>query len=293
MALSEEQLATWAAVCEVRTPGAWNSVDTGMVDMVSEEPVCAIETDDGERVADEISAGDADFIVLAAEALPVLVARRARAGGRERGAAHGARVVPDARRAAAARERGADRQPRRAHPRDRERRGHQAGGRLMRPRPKPEAEASPAPKRKPRVRRTVFHGERPTPDAVVRRARRAARGRRRRPGRARARPRPARARRARGRRLRRRRRREQRASRPRSGRPSTSRSTTAPKAIAMHKANHPHTRTSCENIWEVDPREACGGRPVGSPGFRPTARTSRAPRAPSRGARRSAGSRGS
>jgi hypothetical protein len=36
----------------------------------------------------------------------------------------------------------------------------------MRPRPKPEAEASPAPKRKPRVRRTVFHGERPTPDAV-------------------------------------------------------------------------------------------------------------------------------
>jgi hypothetical protein len=75
MALSEEQLATWAAVCEVRTPGAWNSVDTGMVDMVSEEPVCAIETDDGERVADEISAGDADFIVLAAEALPVLVAR--------------------------------------------------------------------------------------------------------------------------------------------------------------------------------------------------------------------------
>ena len=37
----------------------------------------------------------------------------------------------------------------------------------------------------------------------------------------------------------------------------------SPEAIAMHKANHPNTRHFCENIWEVDPKEACGDRPVG------------------------------
>jgi len=43
----------------------------------------------------------------------------------------------------------------------------------------------------------------------------------------------------------------------------------SPEAIAMHKANHPDTRHFCENIWEVDPREACGGRPVGLAWFSP------------------------
>lgn len=42
-----------------------------------------------------------------------------------------------------------------------------------------------------------------------------------------------------------------------------------PKAIAMHRANHPGTRHFCENIWEVDPREACGSRPVGLAWFSP------------------------
>lgn len=37
----------------------------------------------------------------------------------------------------------------------------------------------------------------------------------------------------------------------------------SPEAIAMHSANHPRTKHYCENIWEVDPREACGSRPVG------------------------------
>lgn len=37
----------------------------------------------------------------------------------------------------------------------------------------------------------------------------------------------------------------------------------SPEAIAMHAANHPRTKHYCENIWEVDPREACGSRPVG------------------------------
>ncbi len=36
-----------------------------------------------------------------------------------------------------------------------------------------------------------------------------------------------------------------------------------PKAISMHRANHPETRHYCENVWQVDPREACGGVPVG------------------------------
>lgn len=41
------------------------------------------------------------------------------------------------------------------------------------------------------------------------------------------------------------------------------------RAIAMHRANHPETKHFCENIWEVDPREACGSRPVGLAWFSP------------------------
>jgi DNA (cytosine-5)-methyltransferase 1 len=43
----------------------------------------------------------------------------------------------------------------------------------------------------------------------------------------------------------------------------------SPQAIAMHEANHPETRHYCESIWEVDPREACGSRPVGLAWFSP------------------------
>lgn len=42
-----------------------------------------------------------------------------------------------------------------------------------------------------------------------------------------------------------------------------------PEAIAMHRANHPRTKHYCENIWDVDPREACGSRPVGLAWFSP------------------------
>lgn len=42
-----------------------------------------------------------------------------------------------------------------------------------------------------------------------------------------------------------------------------------PEAIALHAANHPETKHFCENIWEVDPREACGSRPVGLAWFSP------------------------
>lgn len=45
-----------------------------------------------------------------------------------------------------------------------------------------------------------------------------------------------------------------------------------PAAIAMHKANHPETRHFCENILEIDPREACGSRPVGLAWFSPDCR---------------------
>ncbi len=43
----------------------------------------------------------------------------------------------------------------------------------------------------------------------------------------------------------------------------------SPQAIAMHKANHPETRHYCEDIWQVDPKEACAGRPVGLAWFSP------------------------
>lgn len=43
----------------------------------------------------------------------------------------------------------------------------------------------------------------------------------------------------------------------------------SPAAIAMHRANHPRTLHLCENVWQVDPLAACGGRPVGFAHFSP------------------------
>lgn len=44
------------------------------------------------------------------------------------------------------------------------------------------------------------------------------------------------------------------------------------KAIAMHAANHPDTRHFCEDILDVDPLAAAGGRPVGLAWFSPDCR---------------------
>jgi DNA (cytosine-5)-methyltransferase 1 len=45
-----------------------------------------------------------------------------------------------------------------------------------------------------------------------------------------------------------------------------------PEAIAMHRANHPWTKHYVSDIWEVDPKEACAGRPVGLAWFSPDCR---------------------
>ncbi|MGG4106749.1 DNA cytosine methyltransferase [Paenibacillus lautus] len=42
-----------------------------------------------------------------------------------------------------------------------------------------------------------------------------------------------------------------------------------PAAIAMHRANHPDTEHYCESVWDVDPREVAGGRPVALAWFSP------------------------
>lgn len=42
-----------------------------------------------------------------------------------------------------------------------------------------------------------------------------------------------------------------------------------PEAIKMHKTNHPETKHYCESVWQVDPIEACAGRPVGLAWFSP------------------------
>ena len=42
-----------------------------------------------------------------------------------------------------------------------------------------------------------------------------------------------------------------------------------PAAIAMHCANHPDSKHYCENVWDVDPVEACAGRSVGLAWFSP------------------------
>ena len=40
-------------------------------------------------------------------------------------------------------------------------------------------------------------------------------------------------------------------------------------AILMHKTNHPSTVHYCENVWDVDPRKATKGQPVGLAWFSP------------------------
>jgi DNA (cytosine-5)-methyltransferase 1 len=35
-----------------------------------------------------------------------------------------------------------------------------------------------------------------------------------------------------------------------------------PEAVAMHAANHPATRHFCRSVWQIDPIDAVGGRPV-------------------------------
>jgi len=42
-----------------------------------------------------------------------------------------------------------------------------------------------------------------------------------------------------------------------------------PEALAMHAANHPQTQHYCEDVFDVDPREVCKGRPVGIAWFSP------------------------
>jgi len=42
-----------------------------------------------------------------------------------------------------------------------------------------------------------------------------------------------------------------------------------PDAIAMHKANHPDSKHYCEDVWQVDPEEACEGHPVDIAWFSP------------------------
>lgn len=42
-----------------------------------------------------------------------------------------------------------------------------------------------------------------------------------------------------------------------------------PAAIAMHRANHPASEHYCEDVWEVDPAQACRGRSVALAWFSP------------------------
>lgn len=42
-----------------------------------------------------------------------------------------------------------------------------------------------------------------------------------------------------------------------------------PKAIQMHKTNHPRTKHYCEDVWQIDPIAACKGNPVGLAWFSP------------------------
>lgn len=42
-----------------------------------------------------------------------------------------------------------------------------------------------------------------------------------------------------------------------------------PEAIRMHATNHPNTKHYCEDVWQVNPVEVCGGKPVALVWFSP------------------------
>lgn len=42
-----------------------------------------------------------------------------------------------------------------------------------------------------------------------------------------------------------------------------------PEAVAMHRANHPHTHHFCESVWDVSPRDIVRGRSMGLGWFSP------------------------
>ncbi len=54
-----------------------------------------------------------------------------------------------------------------------------------------------------------------------------------------------------------------------AGRPVTIAINHDPAAILMHKTNHPFTKHMQENVWNIDPKEVCAGRPVGLAWFSP------------------------
>ena len=54
-----------------------------------------------------------------------------------------------------------------------------------------------------------------------------------------------------------------------TGRPITIAVNHSRAAIAMHRANHPHTHHECNDIWKVDPRTVCAGRKVRRAWFSP------------------------
>lgn len=54
-----------------------------------------------------------------------------------------------------------------------------------------------------------------------------------------------------------------------TGRPVTIAINHDPDAILMHKTNHPYTKHLQASVWDVDPEEVCGGRPVGLAWFSP------------------------
>ncbi len=54
-----------------------------------------------------------------------------------------------------------------------------------------------------------------------------------------------------------------------AGRPVTVAINHDPAAILMHKTNHPHTLHMQEDVWNIDPKKVCAGRPVGLAWFSP------------------------
>jgi len=53
------------------------------------------------------------------------------------------------------------------------------------------------------------------------------------------------------------------------GRPVTIAVNHDPAAILMHKTNHPYTEHLQDNVWNIDPKEICAGRPVALAWFSP------------------------
>jgi hypothetical protein len=74
--ITAEQLEEWEAVCENASLGPWVVFEPDVDEPIADEDtLCYVDDADGNLVGERIETCDAEFVALAREAMPALIAR--------------------------------------------------------------------------------------------------------------------------------------------------------------------------------------------------------------------------